>query len=412
MRDNLLARDAFVSMEFVQTIASSNDAESYFVSNTHSQERPQLESFFQRITDLPNVLRANIYAKDETVIWSSNKGLIGKKFDDNPELRQALQGQVAFHLEQADEFGKAEHADLPVGISWFLENYIPIWNSDQSAVIGSIELYKSPVLLFHALDHGKRLIAWIFLLGGLVLYVSLFWIVRRANLLIDRQQQRLLESEKLAIMGEMATAVTHSLRNPLSAIRSSAELAEDALPERAKQRLQVIIDEVDNLDQWVKDLLICTRDYVEGPQTALLNGVIAASLEHYGRRPEQLGVKVVAEIPANLPKVKCNPDLLTLVLVSLIANALEAMPQGGRLTLAVERVDANLVLSLSDTGLGIAAKQLDEVFRPLVSYKRSGLGVGLGLARRILRRYGGELRLVSREHEGTTVSLNLPVAQR
>ena len=106
-----------------------------------------------------------------------------------------------------------------------------------------------------------------------------------------------------------------------------------------------------------------------------------------------------------------DPQLLVQVLNSLIANALEAMPDGGRLRIGGERREDRFTLHLSDTGAGISPDRLAEVFTPFITHKPQGLGVGLALARRIAQRYGGQLDLRSQPGKGTTASLQLPIVR-
>lgn len=408
---HLLERDAVVSMEFIQSISQINDPAPYFRGSHYAGDRAQLEEFFRHITLIPNVLRANVYAKDQSIIWSSDQSLIGKRLGANPELRAALHGQLAVKREQTEEGedDKLEHVTLPRDVTDFVESYIPVWDKERREVIGVIEMYKAPVALFDAIGQGKRLLVVISVLGGALLYAILFWIVYRANTLIRQQQHALVEAEKLTLIGEMAAAITHSLRNPLASIRTSAELAQIESHGAVGEYAADIISEVDRLDRWVREVLAQLKDSRDFAQTASVAEAIGASMAYFGGRPEKQGVKISLELPSDLPPVQANLGLLTQVLISLIANALEAMPSGGQLSVRGSLRRRSVAVRLSDTGSGISAQQLNTVYQPLVSYKAGGLGIGLALARRILARYGGHLELFSREGRGTTAELQLPV---
>lgn len=405
---HLLERDAVVSMEFIQRVTQSDDLEPYFRSGKNAGDRQELEKFFNHIKQMPDVVRANVYAKDQSVIWSSDYSLVGKRFTDNDELQKALTGHLVFKHEHRGEFGKIEHVSLPEHVDSFLESYIPIWNRQKREVIGVVEIYKTPVALFRAFNQGRWLVAIISLLSGLILYAILFWIVRRGSLLIQQQQQALLESEKLAVMGEMASAITHNLRNPLAAIRSSAELTLTDNNGVPQEYAKDIITQVDRLDEWIRNLLIFVRNGNTATQTAIIREIVKASLAYFGEQPEKQAIKVTVNLPAELPPVRVNPDFLQQVLTSLIANALEAMPSGGQLNVQATLNNHKVTISLTDTGVGIPKQQLKEVLEPLVSFKSGGLGVGLPLAKRILQRYDGNLQISSNEGSGTTVLLQLP----
>lgn len=126
----------------------------------------------------------------------------------------------------------------------------------------------------------------------------------------------------------------------------------------------------------------------------------------------QQHVDLDIELAADLPAVKVDSAPIEQVLNSLITNALEAMPNGGRLSIR-GNVDSNrdiVELRIADTGHGISKEAAAQVFRPYFTTKRSGLGLGLALSRRIIERYGGTLRLESVENQGAIVTMNLPAA--
>jgi two-component system sensor histidine kinase HydH len=122
---------------------------------------------------------------------------------------------------------------------------------------------------------------------------------------------------------------------------------------------------------------------------------------------------VDVELPSSLPRVQADDALLGQVLNSLLANAVEAMPQAGRLRVRAESDSRarQVLLTVADTGVGIPAHQLAKVFVPFHTTKPRGLGVGLSLAKRIVKRFGGDIAIDSREGHGTTVSLNLLTAR-
>lgn len=412
LSQHLLERDARVSMEFIQSASQINDPGPYFGGSYLPQDRVELEQFFRHITQMPDVLRANVYTRDQAIIWSSDEDLVGKRFNDNDELREALTGRLVYQHEQRGEHGKIEHAYLPNEIDDFLESYVPIWDRTQREVIGVVEIYKAPTALFQALRHGQWLVVLVSAISAVVLYALLFWIVLRGARVIVRQQQALVEAEKLAVIGELTSSVTHNLRNPLAAIRSSAELGLTEINNSARENLEDIVSEVDRLDQWVRELLIIARDDADSGQPASLPQAVESALAHFGQRPQKQGVHIELDLSDELPPLQINAEALVQVLISLIANALEAMPQGkgGRLTLQAARADGEqvVIVQIIDTGHGIAEQYQDDLFQPLVSHKPGGLGIGLPLARRILQRYHASLVLSSRPGTGTTVKIKIP----
>jgi two-component system sensor histidine kinase HydH len=428
---HMLERDGVVTMQFVQSTLEALQPGAYlliegqtrlqeatFVDFFGREHRAQVqavfEDFFQRLALMPEVVRANVYALDGTIIWSSYADLIGQRFTDNPELTRALSGELAIKTGIFEQHRKAEHVPFTNHVRYFAESYLPIWNNQRHAVIGVVEVYKIPDALFQAIAHGHRLMWGSSLLGGLFLYGMRFGIVRRAALLIRHQQEQLIASETMAAIGEMASAVAHNLRNPLASIRSSAEVAleEEDIGLR-QQNTADIITVVDRLEGWIRELLTYARPLQHTPAPVQLHTVLQQTTQQFAKDLEQQGITLTLEVPATLPPVLADAHLLQHALHSILSNALEAMPHGGTLTITAQFTPEQhqVCIRISDTGSGIPAEQVTKVFRPFFTTKRKGLGIGLPLARRIIERHGGTITLSSTVDRGTTVTLRLPATE-
>lgn len=411
LRETLLERNGLLTLEFVQSIAQSQNTSQYFSEPDSAKRQGPLDDFFNRIAHMPDVVRANVYSRDRVVLWSTEKPLVGRQFpENNPELDEALGGHLAFHTGRVAVHGKSEHILFAPEVEEFVENYIPIHGPD-GTVVGVVELYKLPRILWETIARGQRLIWISAALGGLFLYAVLFWIVRRASRTIVDQQQALVEAEQWAMVGELAAAVAHSLRNPLAAIRSSAELVVESEDAATRECLGDIIVQVDRMETWIRDLLLYSHQPDGNAQTANLNETLRQSLAGFGDRFARRDVALQVTLPEPSPQVRADPHLLGQVFNSLLANALEAMPNGGQLRVSVERRSRQITLVMNDTGIGLSPEQLASVFKPFVSYKQRGLGVGLALARRIVQRYGGRLELRSQPGAGATAYLQLSLAE-
>ena len=410
LTDKMLHRDAAEDMEFVQNVVFADHATSFFLAPASGDN---VEETFKNFAKMPDVLRANVYSRDRSVIWSSDKTLVGKPVGVNPELDEALGGELAVESGVAtkEEHLRGEH---PVGATpgrYFVEIYIPVWDEAHRQVVGVVETYKTPDSLFDAIHEGERLIWWGSLVGGALLYSALFWIVRRADRIMRDQQARLLGAERMAAVGEMASAVAHAIRNPLAGIRSSAELALDGDAQSFREPAEDIIAEVDRVEDWVRELLTYARP-IDGPQEAVdLNTIVQKSVATYGREIAKRKIAVDASLAPDLPFVRGDASLLGQALNSLIANALDAMKDGGRLTLtsAARAHHREVELQLSDTGSGMGADELSRIFRPFYTSKAKGLGLGLPLAKRIIERYAGRLSVQSAPGAGTTIAIRFDV---
>ena len=251
--------------------------------------------------------------------------------------------------------------------------------------------------------------------GGVVLFLAIFWIARRADRVIRGQQALLIASETYAAIGEVAMAVAHGLRNPLAAIRSSAELAiEHDPPDALRESMGDIIDQADRLEGSVRQLLQYSIRGTETIERIDLGVMATGCLRSFDAQAKERKVNIVARMSDGLPSVRANVATLTQAINGIIANGLEAMPDGGDLTVGCARAadGAFVELWVADTGYGFAGSDATKLFQPFETTKSAGLGLGLPLAKRILERHGGSLDLTSGADGGAVAVLRLPVDRR
>lgn len=411
---HLVHRDAVTTMEFLQSVVDVENDIAYREGRVPDLGDRHFEQFFGHVARLPDVLRANIYTPDRTVIWSSDPNVeVWGRVAANPELDHALRGELEIEMGTAGpDDPKPERAHLSDRPVEFVELYVPLRDRQRDLVIGVAELYRVPTGLFDSIREGTQLIWTFALVAGLLLYGALFWIVRGADLTIRDQHDRLVETERFAAVGELSAAVAHGIRNPIASIRSSAELSlHDATP-ATTEPLQDIISEVDHLERWVRELLAYSHPDRGGNTSADLGVVVARADDAFRRECERRRIELRSEVPAAVSAVAGDEAVLEQVLCSLYANAIEAMPKGGKLHVAAEVANRRgaVRLTISDTGHGIAAAQIARLFTPHATTKPKGMGLGLSLVRHIVRRLGGDVRIESVPQQGTRVILDLAPA--
>lgn len=367
--------------------------------------------FLDHVEHLPDILLATVYALDRTVVWSTNPELIGMRIDDDDELDESFEMKeaVATSYHRINE-ERPEQRLLREPKYLFIENYIPMFNADRSKVIAMVEVYKEPADLVERIQRGFKSIWLATVVGGAAIYLGLFWIVRRAAKLLESQQKQLIANETFVALGEMSSAVAHSLRNPLANIRSSAELAQVIASQGAQKNIGDIISQVDRMSRWVRELLVSLRPMNDDDESVDLVLAIDDTLSAFDALIKRSGVDV-RFTPQTCPPVVSQQVLLTQILNSLFANALEAMPKGGVLSIDIGSLQpGHVCMTLSDTGKGMTPQQQQMVFKPFFTTKQGGLGVGLALVKRIMERFAGSVELTSQEQEGTRVRLNFKVA--
>jgi signal transduction histidine kinase len=228
-----------------------------------------------------------------------------------------------------------------------------------------------------------------------------------------RQTQRaLVKKEKLALLGEMAATVAHEIRNPLTAIRGFAQRISRKVSScegRLCDYCRLIVEEVDRLDRFIKDVLDFARRLNPTLEPTDLNALIGDAVKLLQEELVQNEISTVPLLDLSLPEISLDPSQIKQVLVNLVQNARQAIGREGTLTLATERVDDWAVLSVSDTGGGIAPEILDRIWEPFFTTRSHGTGLGLALVRRIVEDHGGRVEVESRVSEGTTFRVFLPL---
>jgi signal transduction histidine kinase len=232
---------------------------------------------------------------------------------------------------------------------------------------------------------------------------------------LERTQAQLVQSEKLASIGEMAAAVAHGLRNPLASLRAAAQLVRrhPEAPSSA-EHLNAIVEEVDRLDRRISHLLSFSRPAPYHPLRESVPRLVEGLLPTFTEPLRERGIELQLELSPMLPEIRVDPMQLEQALVEIVSNALDAMPQGGRLRIGASLngaggAPAEVSIEITDTGSGIPDQVLPSVCEPFFTTRQDGTGLGLAIAKRYVEQNGGRLEIVSRPG-GTTVRVRLPVA--
>jgi two-component system, NtrC family, sensor histidine kinase HydH len=402
--ERMIRHNAELARDFVGSLMKMHRGDEFFVNARNTQG---IELLFAELARMPGLGHANVFDTTRRVVWSTNPSAIGQDAGTNHELDGALVGrlEVESELLQASSFIKPEHAFLRNDAVDAVEVYIPVQDA-AARVVGVIELYMLPEDLLNDVHEITRWVWAACVLSGLVTYLALVWLVMQADRQIARQQRTIVANESLAAVGDMASAVAHGLRNPLGAIRSSAELMAMG-PDR--DLAGDIMSEVDRLQSWIARLLAYAQQGGRSLAPVAIDDLLNRVVASHAIRMERQGVRVSCDWPARLPQPQADAPALEQAFDNLMTNALDAMPDGGQLHLTAQEEGRGLLVTVSDTGVGLGKDDLERVFLPFHTTKRTGLGVGLPLARRSVERLGGSLQLQSQPGEGTQARVFLPL---
>jgi len=232
---------------------------------------------------------------------------------------------------------------------------------------------------------------------------------------LKESQEQLIQAEKLTSLGQLAASIAHEINNPLAGVLVytqllSKKVAGDAFKkEEALDYLSKMESEVSRCARIIRNLLDFARQTEPMLRLVDINQVIEQVLAMVGHQAQLQKVEIVKELSPSLPKVMADFDQLQQIFTNLTLNAIQAMPDGGRLTIRSSVVDAEIRIDVQDTGYGIPKENLSKLFTPFFTTKAKGKGVGLGLAvvHGIIERHKGKIKVQSEVGKGTTFSVYL-----
>ncbi len=403
----------------------------------------------------PQILCVKIYDRDGRLVYHTpDRTLIGRIFSDDVQLKKALQGEVALNLKRVK---RGEHVFAGKGSPQVLEIHIPILLEGASRVIGAYEIY-SPLDPLYRDIRRMRAVVWSSVIFGLfLLYAALSWTFRRASRTILTQnealakqaeelkkaydelkaaEEQLIRSERLASAGRLAAGIVHEIGNPLASVLGMMDLLLrcQGTPKQRKEcrgNLERMASEIVRLKGILQGLLDYARPLRGEIRPVEVNGVVERTMLLLSSHRMFRGIQLIQRLQEPSPFALADERLLQQVLVNVLMNAAQAMPNGGRIgiatedrpvekwpegTIAVGRPfgpdEKAAIITVADTGPGIPQEDLPRIFEPFFSTKETGKGVGLGLAicHSLIEAMKGAILVESHLGLGTTFSILLPLA--
>ena len=247
-------------------------------------------------------------------------------------------------------------------------------------------------------------------------------VARQIALLVERReaaddrsrlQDQLRHADRLATIGQLSAGVAHELNEPLGNILAFAQLAakEPGVPDQVARDLEKIVTTSLHAREIIKKLMLFARQKPPRKTQVSLNAVIEEGLYFLESRCAKEGVAVERRLATGLPEIVADPSQLNQVLVNLVVNAIQAMPEGGTLTIATRPSDSYVVLTVEDTGAGMDQEVQSRIFTPFFTTKdiHEGTGLGLPVVHGIVSSHGGTIGVDSTPGQGTRFEIRLPV---
>ncbi len=347
----------------------------------------------------PNAIMA-ADLKGEVLIWNkgaeevfgeSAKDVIGKK-----NIREVYTGNLAkqvMKMIRSSDYG---------GVGKLKSYPITFKNINGKETEGNL----SAAILYD--DNGKEL-------ASVGIFVDLGERLAMERKLSETRQQ-LLQSEKLAAMGRLTSQIAHELNNPLFGIMNTLELMKTEISPQNKRRklLDMSISETVRLAEMLRKMLSFSKPDQEQKVNININTVLDEIALLYEKRFRENSVKFEYHFAEDIPMVYASKDQLRQVFLNMISNAMDAMPDGGKLKIATENHRNKVCIVIADTGIGIKEEHIEKIFDSFFTTKTDsvkGVGLGLSVCYGFVKDHGGDIKVTSKVGEGTTFRICLPASK-
>ncbi len=227
----------------------------------------------------------------------------------------------------------------------------------------------------------------------------------------EKLLKSLQRSDRLITLGRTAAALAHEIRNPLSSIRGFTQLfKKNSTDSKMRENADIVIKEVDRLNSVITGMLNFSQPIEPMFEKAKPSDFIKHSVVLIEKDAVARNIKINYNVPENLPRVLVDKNLITQAFLNLFINAMDAMPNGGELSVDAELTSENKVeIKINDLGNGISDDSLKEIFQPYFTTKANGTGLGLATVDNIIAEHSGSIRVESELNSGTTFFIELPV---
>jgi signal transduction histidine kinase len=240
-------------------------------------------------------------------------------------------------------------------------------------------------------------------------------ILKRRETEEDKEKllNQLHHADRLATVGELAAGVAHEINEPLGSILGFAQLAGKypEVPDQVKRDLEKIVNSSLHAREIVKKLMVFSRQVSVEKKQVSLNQIVEDSVYYFKSRCLKEGIDLVISLEPDMPLIIADPVQINQVIVNIVVNAMQAMPDGGSLNIQTRFSDNTIILIINDTGQGMNDDVLHEIFHPFYTTKEAGKGLGLGLSvvDGIIKSHNGEIEVKSEPGKGTEFIIKLPI---
>jgi len=370
-----------------------------------------------------DVETVNIYSMDNQISYSFDQEMIGRQNYGGTGYMQARNGKWNSRLVQRGNFlqiliGSPKEIKLITFAPLRQESKV---GQISGRVLGVVEIVQDLSEDYKTIFKIQILviITCTILMGAL--FVVLVFVVKRGESIIQRRamerlrlKERLARAEKLSSLGEMAAGISHEIRNPLGIIRSSAELLKKkaAKVDPTNTIPDIIVEESSRLNSIITDFINYAKPRSPNIAPCRVEEVIEKNITFLEAQMNKQGYIIEKRYQNSLPQIMADSNMLYQSFLNILINAMQAMPNGGRILVELSSNDHLLTVHFDDEGKGIPPENLEKIWDPFFTTKDMGTGLGLGIVKNIIESHGGSIQIVNRPVRGARVTIELPVKQK
>jgi signal transduction histidine kinase len=362
----------------------------------------------------------NIYSMDNTISYSFDPDLIGRKNFGGTGYQQALEGKTTSRLVQRGNF-----FEISLGFpkEARLITYAPLRAEPKlfritGPVLGVVEVVQDLSEDYQTIFRIQILvvITCTVLMGALL--VVLIFVVKRGEGIIQKRamerlrlKERLSQAERLSALGEMAAGISHEIRNPLGIIRSSAELLKKKVTkiDPSNTMPDIIVEESSRLNSIITNFINFAKPGSPKLNLCRIEDIIEKNITFLTMQMKEKGYTIKKDYQNFLPEIQADADMLYQSFLNIFLNAMQAMPNGGVIEVAIRSNSKVVAINFNDEGQGIAGEILEKIWDPFFTTKEMGTGLGLGMVKNIIESHGGNIQISNRIQGGTRVTVELQV---
>ncbi len=365
----------------------------------------------------------NIYSMDNKISYSFDQIMIGRQNYGGTGYLQARMGKWNSKLAQR---GNLLQILLGFPKEVLLITFAPLRQESKigkisGRVLGVVEIVQD-LSEDYKVIFGIQILVVItctVLMGAL--FVVLVFVVKRGEGIIQRRamerlrlKERLAHAERLSSMGEMAAGISHEIRNPLGIIRSSAELLKKKVVKVDPENTipDIIVEEASRLNSIITDFINYAKPRRPNIAACRVEEVIEKNISFLEAQIKEQGYIIKKNYQNSVPEIMADATMLYQSFLNILINAMQSMPDGGRILVEVSSSDHLVTVHFDDEGQGIPNENLEKIWDPFFTTKQMGTGLGLGIVKNIVESHGGSIQIVNRPVRGTRVTIELPVKHK